>query len=141
MGAGARYSVAMSQENVGVVRRAFAEFERGNFWMPELFDPAIRIRWLDAVGAQAETVGLQAISSFLLNWLESWDELALAAERIIDAGDRVVAFCAWRGRGKTSGVKTEWRHGEVWTLREERVISIVAYHEPADALEAVGLLE
>ncbi len=131
----------MSRENVEVVRRAFGEFERGNFWMPELFDPAIRIRWLDAVGTEAETVGLHAMSSFLLNWLQSWDELALAAERIIDAGDRVVVLSAWRGRGKTSGVETEWRHGEVWTLREGRVISIVAYDEPTDALEAAGLLE
>jgi ketosteroid isomerase-like protein len=131
----------MSQENVEIVRRAFGEFARGNFWTPEFFDPGVRIRWLDAVGTEAETVGLQAMGSFVLNWLESWDELTLAAERIIDAGDQVVVFAAWRGRGKASGVATEWRHGAVWTLREGRVISIVAYSEPAEALEAAGLRE
>jgi hypothetical protein len=36
----------MSQENVEIVRGAFAEFERGNFWIPEVFDPSIRIVWL-----------------------------------------------------------------------------------------------
>ena len=122
-----------------VVRRAFGEFAQGNFWMPELFDPHVRVRWLDAVGTEAETVGLQAMSSFVLNWLESWDELTLAAERIIDAGEHVVVFAAWRGRGKTSGAATEWRHGTVWTFRAGKVISIVGYTDRAQALVAAGL--
>ena len=29
----------MSQENVEVVKRALAEFQRGNFWVPEFFAP------------------------------------------------------------------------------------------------------
>ena len=37
----------MSQENVEVVRGTFAEFERGNFWVPEVFDPSIRVVWLE----------------------------------------------------------------------------------------------
>jgi ketosteroid isomerase-like protein len=131
----------MSQENVEIVRRAFGKFARGNFWVPEFFDPDVRIRWLDGVGAEAETVGLQAMSSLLLNWLESWDELTLAPERIIDAGDQVVVFSVWRGRGKASGAVTEWRHGEVWTLHERRVVSLVAYREPGEALKAAGLSE
>jgi hypothetical protein len=53
---------AMSEENVEIVRRAFAQFEQGNFWVPEFFDPSVRIRWLDAVGTESETVGLQAMS-------------------------------------------------------------------------------
>jgi ketosteroid isomerase-like protein len=129
----------MSEENVEIVRRAFREFAQGNFWMPGLFDPAVRIKWLDAVGGEAETVGLQAMSSFVLNWLESWDGLTLHAERIIDAGDQVVVLAVWRGRGKASGVATEWHHGGVWTLREGRVISVESYKEPTEALEAAGL--
>jgi ketosteroid isomerase-like protein len=131
----------MSEENVEVVRRAFGEFARGNFWIPELFDPDVRISWLDAVGTESETVGHQAMSSFVLNFLESWDELTLAAERIIDAGDQVVVFAAWRGRGKASGVTTEWHFGAIWTLREGRVINIESYSEPTEALEAAGLSE
>jgi ketosteroid isomerase-like protein len=131
----------MSQENVEVVRRAYAEFEQGNFWMPEFFDPSVRIKWLDAVGTESETVGLQAMSDFMQNWLEVHDNLTLTAERIIDAGDQVVVFAAWRGRGKASGVPTEWRHATVWTLREGRAVSMVGYNEPAEALEAAGLSE
>jgi ketosteroid isomerase-like protein len=131
----------MSGDNVETVRGAYEEFARGNFWLPELFDPDVRIRWLDAVGAESETVGVQAMSSFVLDWLEMWDDLKLVPERIIDAGDQVVVIGAWRGRGKTSGVATEWRHATIWTLRHGKVISSVGYEDPGDALEAAGVSE
>jgi hypothetical protein len=46
----------MSQENVEIVRNAHAEFERGNFWLPEIFDPHVRIVWLPVAGGETETV-------------------------------------------------------------------------------------
>ena len=51
----------------------------------------------------------------------------------------MVVFAAWHGRGKASGVATEWRFGAVRTLREGKVISIVSYSDPAEAVEAAGL--
>ena len=40
----------MSEENVEIVRRLYSATEQGNFWVPELFDPQVRIVWLDGVG-------------------------------------------------------------------------------------------
>jgi ketosteroid isomerase-like protein len=132
----------MSEQNVEIVQQAGAEFTRGNFWIPELFDPHIRVRWLDAVGAEAETVGLEAMSSFMINWMSTFERLTLDNERVIDAGDdQVVAIAVWRGRGKASGAETEWRDASVWTLSDGRVTSIIAYPDPSDALEAAGVLE
>ncbi|HXE98924.1 MAG TPA: nuclear transport factor 2 family protein [Solirubrobacterales bacterium] len=131
----------MSQENVEAVQRAFAEFEKGTFWVPEFFDPSVRIEWLDAVGTESETVGLQAMSDFMKNWLEVHDNLTLTAERIIDAGDQVVVFATWGGRGKASGVPTEWRHGQVWTMRDGKATGVMSYRDPAEALEAAGVSE
>jgi hypothetical protein len=49
----------MSQENVEVVRGDFAEFERGNFWIPEIFDPSVHVVWLTPIaGGEVESVGL-----------------------------------------------------------------------------------
>ncbi len=73
----------MSQENVEIVKRALAEFQRGNFWVPEFFEPDVRIRWLDAVGAPSETVGLQDMSTFMLNWLGTFDNMSMVAERAL----------------------------------------------------------
>jgi ketosteroid isomerase-like protein len=132
----------MSRENVEVVRRAFAEFERGNFWVPECFDPNVRVVWLDALAVgEPESVGLEGLSRGIKRWVEPFEHVTMRAERIIDAGDQVVVIAAWRGRGKRSGADSEWRYGAVWTLRDGKVTSVVSYRDPADALEAVGLRE
>jgi ketosteroid isomerase-like protein len=131
----------MSQENVEIVRGAFAEFERGNFWVAEIFDPSIRIVWLPVAGGEVETVGLDGLARAMKAWIESWDQITTVAERIIDAGDQVVVICEWRGRGKVSGVFTKWPYGAVWTLRDRKVTSIISYTDPAKALEAAGLSE
>jgi ketosteroid isomerase-like protein len=129
----------VSQENVEVVRRAHAEFERGNFWVPEFFDAGVRVVWLSAIGVEDQTVGLPGMSRVMIDWMQSWEQVSLVAERFIDAGDQVVVIGDWRGRGKASGVVSNWRHGAVWTLRDGKVISLVSYSDPADALKAVGL--
>jgi ketosteroid isomerase-like protein len=132
----------VSQKNVEVVRRAFAEFARGNFWVSEFFDPDVRVVWLDAMAPGAlESKGLEGLSQGIKGFVEAFDHVTTEAERIIDAGDQVVVIGAWHGRGKASGVDTEWRYGAVWTLRGGKVISLVSYNDPADALKAVGLAE
>ena len=131
----------MSQENVEIVRGAFAEFERGNFWVPEIFDPSVRVVWLRVAGFVEETVGLDGMVRAMKEWMQSWEQVTTVAERIIDAGDQVVIIGEWRGRGKASGVLTEWRYGAVYTLRDGKVTEIMSYNDPAEALEAVGLSE
>jgi ketosteroid isomerase-like protein len=131
----------MSQENVEIVRRVLAEYEQGNFRVLDPFDPNVRVRWLDTVGAEPETVGAQEAGEFLKGWFEVQKDLSLTAERLIDAGDQVVAIAVWRGIGKASGAVTEWRQAQVWTLRDGKVTSIVGYKDSAEALEAAGLRE
>ena len=60
----------MSQENVEIVRGAFAEFERGNFWIPEVFD-AEHPRRLAGPDCrrETETVGLDGMTRTLKEWL------------------------------------------------------------------------
>jgi ketosteroid isomerase-like protein len=131
----------MSQENVEIVRRAFEEFERGNFWIPEVFDRSVRVVWLPVAGGEPETMGLDGMARVMKDWLRSWEQVTYVPERFIDAGDQVVVIAEWRGRGKASGVSTKWRHGLVWTLRDGKVIGLIAYPDPTDALEAVELSE
>jgi ketosteroid isomerase-like protein len=132
----------MSQENVEIVRRAFAEFERGNFWVPEYFAADVRVVWLDAltIGVQ-ESEGLDGLSGGIKRWMESFERVTTAAERIIDAGDQVVVVASWHARGKASGVETDWHYAAVITLRDSKIVSLVSYPDPADALKAVGLEE
>ena len=86
-------------------------------------------------------MGLDGMTSTMKDWLQSWEQATMVPERFIDAGDSVVVIAEWRGRGKASGVFTKWRHGAVWTLRGGKVISLISYTDPTEALEAVGLSE
>jgi ketosteroid isomerase-like protein len=131
----------MSQENVEIVRSAHAEFERGNFWVPDIFDPSVRVVWLPGPGVEEETVGLGDLARVIKDWMQSWEQVTTVAEQVVDAGDQVVVIAEWRGRGKASGVFTKWRYGGVWTLRGGKVTSLISYRDPADAFEAVGLSE
>jgi ketosteroid isomerase-like protein len=81
------------------------------------------------------------MSSVMMDWMRSWEQVTLVAERFIDAGDQVVVIGDWRGRGRASGVVTNWRHGAVLTLRDGKAVSVVSYPDPADALQAVGRSE
>lgn len=132
----------MSLENVETVERIYAEFERGNFWLPDFFDPSIQIVWSDRMFARsAESSGIEGLTRDLREFFDAWERVTATAERIIDAGDKVVVIAVWRGRGKTSGVDVEVRQGFVWTIRSGKAARVVTYAEPAEALEAVGLLE
>jgi ketosteroid isomerase-like protein len=130
----------MSQENVEIVRRIYAEFERGNFWVGEFFDPDVRIVWSDPMFARsAESRGLQELTGSLKEFFDAWDGMTATAERIIDVGEQVVVVAVWRGSGKTSGIDLERRQGLVWTIRNGKAIDVVTYDDPAEALEAAGL--
>ncbi len=131
----------MSQENVEIINRIYSATEQGNFWVPEFFDPEVHIVWLEAVGTERETVGLEAMAGMMRTWLDAYEDVTLTAERLVDAGDQVVVIAVWHARGRTSGAATEWRHGSVWTLKDRRVTSVTSYEDPHEALTAAGLSE
>jgi uncharacterized protein len=130
----------MSQENVEVVRRAFAYEIYGVGGRAEaeaIFDPNVVMNPND-VGPYH---GLDAMRDDFERWASAFEELEVSAEEFIDAGDRVLVTAYHRGRGRTSRVEVDGRFYEVYTLRDGRVVRIDEYVERAEALEAVGLSE
>ena len=67
--------------------------------------------------------------------------VAVRAERFLDAGDQVVVFARIVGRGKASGAPFELETTPVWTIRAGRAMSVHAYRDRSQALEAAGLRE
>jgi uncharacterized protein len=61
-------------------------------------------------------------------------------ERIIAAGDKVVAFVAVRGRGLVSGVEVEGRIAHVYTFRGDKVLQVDSYEDREEALRAAGIV-
>jgi ketosteroid isomerase-like protein len=130
----------MSEENVEIVRRAFA-FEIygvGDRADAEaIFDPYVVMNPTE----EGPSYGLDAIRDNFEHWKGAWEELEVTVEELIDAGDRVFLTAHHRGRGRGSGVQVDTRLYSVYTLRDGKVIRVDEYAERPEALEAAGLSE
>jgi ketosteroid isomerase-like protein len=134
----------MSQENVEVVRDSWKAFaERGldavaEFWHPD-------ISWRPMEGAPddvGEIVGTEAGRRYVQDWLDTFDNVTIVPEELLDAGDdRVVAVHHMTGRARLSGVETELRYAVVYTLRDGKIVRGREYRDRDQALKAAGLAE
>jgi ketosteroid isomerase-like protein len=138
----------MSEENVEVVRRIVDAHQRGDFaTVYAAYDPAIEWRTGDARAAQwsdFEPVyhGHEGVRTFWRTWFAAWETVDFEYEEFIDAGDQVLSILSQRMRGRTSGVELEWHsYGQVWTIRDGKVIRVQFFANRDEALEAAGLSE
>ena len=130
----------MSQENVEIVRRAFAYEIYGVGDRAEaeaIFDPDVVINPTE----EGPSYGLDAIRDNIEHWKGAWEELEVTTEEFIDAGNRVLVTAHHRGRGRGSGIEVDTRFYLVYSLRNGKVVRSDEYADRADALEAAGLSE
>jgi hypothetical protein len=134
----------MSQDNVDIVRRVCKAFAEGDpdtvfaLVAPEIeWDFSHADTWLE----EQVYRGYDAITEFFGKWVGEWEDYRFELEDVIDAGDKAVAIVRDEGRGKSSGIRLERRHAEVWTFRDGKVVRIEPFDEKTKALEAVGLSE
>ena len=135
----------MSQENVEVVRKAFAgagadaiRETAQAYWDPEVEyveDPG----WPGASRYKGRDEVLRCWEAYI-DALGPGGEVAATVERVFDAGERVVPFVRVRGRSP-SGVPHEHLWAYLVEVRSGRIVRFRAYYEPEKALEAVGLWE
>jgi ketosteroid isomerase-like protein len=134
----------MSQENVEIVRRGNAAFNSGDYVaFAETLHPDVEFRDLAHAADSSETLnGAQALLSLLSEWRESFDDFRAEIQEYLGAGDYVVCFTRWTGRGKASDAVVDISQVDVYELREGKVVrATLAYPDKASALEAVGLRE
>jgi ketosteroid isomerase-like protein len=145
----------LSQENVEIVRRAYAALDlslpgsvSGASVPPELFGDFIHpeIEWhgpREFPDLAEPHYGHEGVVRYLAKLAEVFDDYRMVPERFIDAGDgRVLVFSREGGRGKSSGAEVETHlTAHLWTLNDGKAVRMQSYWERADALEAVGLSE
>ena len=140
----------MSQENVEIVRRVLEDFqtamERGDPGAVFDSDAATDdFEWIvPEPGFEGRSVwrGREGFVEFMRTWTEEFEDWSIRLERLIDAGDdRVVALSHQSATGKASGAPIEWKNGQVWELKDGRVVRARNYLNHAAALEAAGLSE
>jgi len=134
----------MSEENVEIVRSAFAAFERGDIeGVLRLCDEDIVITQPpDLPGVSPEQRGHRGVVEALAIWPEQWDEYRIELLRV-DAAPGGKVFVAQRssGRGKQSGIKVYMDFSFVFTVREGKISEWRLFMQEEHAVEAAGLSE
>ena len=131
----------MSQENVEIVRAAYAEFAKGNLRDSlNLYDPLLLFIPVSDFPSADHYLRPQGLTAFMREYLASWEDFTMTAEELIEAESSVVVAVRQRAVGREGGVPSELLYFEVWTFRGRMVIRIEQFRERAAALEAVGLM-
>jgi uncharacterized protein len=106
----------------------------------ELVDPDVEWDLRDTSSPMAGVYhGREAVRDVYRRWAGAFSDWRFDIERLIDAGDHVVAFVTEHGRGRGSGVEVEMKRANVTTFRDGKVIRFRSFSRREDALEAVGL--
>jgi ketosteroid isomerase-like protein len=136
----------MSRENVEIVRRVYDAAARHDAaTVVALYDPEVewdnsRLPEASLLGRRV-TRGHEGLRSLFREWYEAWESFEDDCEELIDAGQHVISVVTRRGRGRASGAETTARRGGVWTLREGKIVRVVWFPSPEEALEAAGVRE
>jgi uncharacterized protein len=128
----------LARKNVEILKDAYEALNRG------AIDDALDVLEPDAEWHEhselPEAGSYQSrdeIRSFLLGYLDSWEEFRQETEELIDSGNRVAVLLHMAGKGKGSGVEVENRYAHLWTMRDGRGVRVDAYADCDRALEAL----
>jgi uncharacterized protein len=133
----------MSQENVELVRSAYAAFNRGDFdAVARFFHP--EVEWHPYLGVVEGNLyrGRDAILKMWMGLEESFGgSLRIELLEVLDRGEQVVAVIEARGMGSGSGAEVRQRWAQLARVRDGLVVRVEAYPDREAALEAAGLRE
>jgi ketosteroid isomerase-like protein len=130
----------MSQENVEIARRLLELWERGDqAGGREYYDDSCELvfsaSWFPDPGAYR--IGAKALDAWA-TFTDAFEQVEAGVDRIVEAGEQVVALTFVRGRGRVSGAAVGAETAIVFTFREGKVAR-VELTDRAEALEAAGL--
>ncbi|MEK6250989.1 MAG: nuclear transport factor 2 family protein [Actinomycetota bacterium] len=153
----------MSQENVQFVRGLVAGLmgtdlvpifahEAQKRALADAFEPMLHpefefsasTRGMAALGGEYRGREV-AVDGFMSTWSEAltaWDTLVFEIEEVRELPDgRNLLLNRSHGRSKAAGVEIEGEHGNIYTVRNGKLLRFEQYLDRREALEAAGLRE
>ena len=133
----------MSEENVELVRRAYAALTRGDtVTLQDLPAPEFVVdfsrRLVDPFVLRGHD---EAVAVLLSDPYEEWEGWPVwEPQELIDADDKVVALIRFSARGKGSGAEVDAHVWNLWTFRDGKPVEVKYFGDDrAAALETAGL--
>ena len=133
----------MSEENVEVVRRMLAAFNRGDL------DAVVATFDKECVLSEPPETPDRPTGGFcghhgIRDWITNLREVAgveFEPRGFTTSGDIIITELASRGQGRASGVPVEWTTFAVLWLRDGKITRVQGFLSQNEALEAAGLRE
>jgi ketosteroid isomerase-like protein len=133
----------MSEENVKTVQRGFDAVGRGDLsaMAAELAPEFEYVPTGAFVGVRETSAGAEGFMRFLESFWEEFNEPSIELRQLTDAGEAVLTWVTFRGRGTQSRAETSLDLWIVWTLRDGKLIRGQAFRSNDEARTAAGLSE
>jgi uncharacterized protein len=128
----------MSQENVEIVRRAYALLaEQGVEAVLAFADPEFEATTPPSLASEPGTYrGHEGVRRWWGSFGDAMEGVYFEGREFTSVGDKVLVDTKLHARGRTTGIETEQRAFLVWTLREGLVTRVDTFAERGQALEA-----
>lgn len=141
-GRSARYCVAMSRENLELVRQLIDAFNRRDV---EAFAQATTpdFEWSTSVMAVEGEVfwGRDGIDTYFQRMGDAWDQFQAVGDQLRDLGERVLFSGRIEGRGRGSGAPVGAPIDILYDLRLGKISRMHSFLDHDEALRAAGLSE
>jgi ketosteroid isomerase-like protein len=129
----------VSQENVDIVRRAYAALNESD-WDGMFRDAHPEFEVTTQRGPNAGTNrGRAKVQGFLDDYKAAFESVVWEPDAVFEREDHVVVLVVTRGRPRGAAVDIVTRNGHLWTVRDGRLLSVKTFPDPDKALEAAGL--
>lgn len=127
--------------NAEIVREMYDAFNRGD---PEtalsFIDPEVEIHYhgvvIDAAGIYRGHRGMVELMRKILSSFDA-DSFTSVPEEITERGERLAVTVHQRAKGSSSGVPVEIRIGQVWTIRDGKLVRWEIYRNGEEAKAAL----
>jgi ketosteroid isomerase-like protein len=117
----------VSEENVELVRRGYAAWNRGDVEaVVGTMGPQVELHGHGQLPEPGPHVGPEAAKRWFENLGDAWESISVHPVAFGEAGDNVIAVVSFSGRGRGSGV--EIRSGldaHIWTVEGGSVVRLV----------------
>ena len=133
----------MSEENIEIVRRSTDAYNRRDLdGILENWAPDAVVDWTNSRGLEVAVVrGHEAIRAFMQRFLETFDEIRLELNDIVEVEDDLLVVenvAHVRGR---DGIETQARSAWLISIQDGMQTSLTMYQTKQEALEAARLQE
>jgi ketosteroid isomerase-like protein len=129
----------MPEGNVEIVRRIFAEWERGNMGAGvDMFDSEIIFEsFMPDANERVVANGPGEVEDFMREFLGQWRDYRLIGEEFREVGrDKVFVAGRQAAIGRQSGVPVEDTMFSLWTFRDGKVVRLLFDPDRQKTLEA-----